>query len=222
LIKRLGIKLLPKGRAYQQFVILCTARTGSTWLHTLLNSNLYIHSQGEIVRENHESKKLPFERFAFGRFPKFVKAVGLKIFYDLPAYQEALEYVLLHKHFKVILLTRESSIAQFISYKKANHSGQWSYSKASSKSTLQVDFDEFLAYKEKMQTELIDLRKRLRNHHVYELTYEELITNRETILDKLQLFLGVPQKKLRSLLQKQSKLPIGKQIENWDEIKNKL
>ena len=221
-IKRLGLRFLSKGKNHTRFVVLCSARTGSTWLHTLLNSSLYIHSQGEIVRENHESEKLPFEEFAFGQYPAFIKAVGLKVFYEHPIYQEALDYVLDNPDIKIILITRKSQLEQFVSYKKAVRSGRWSYSNVRVTSKVKVDLKEFTAYQLSYNKNLTELKKRLNNHQVFSMTYEDLVANQERVLSDLQTFLTVPGKKLKSLLKKQSRSPISQQIENWEEIKNQL
>ena len=221
-IKRLGIRFLPKGTNYHQFVILCTARTGSTWLHTLLNSHLHIHSQGEIVRSNHENQKLPFQKFAFGPYPRFIHAVGLKVFYDATIYQEALRYVVANKQVKVILLTRKSAIDQFVSYKKALDSDLWSYSASQGNAKLKVDPAEFTTFQLTIKKSTDEVKSQLKDHVVFSLNYEELLTNQDSILEELQSFLSAPHRKLRSLLKRQSTVPIGEQIENWEEIKNQL
>jgi len=214
--------MLPKHTRYERFVILCTARTGSTWLHTLLNSSLFIHSKGEIVRENAEGEQHPFERIAFGPSPTFIKAVGLKVFYDSPIYQEALQYLFENSDVKVILLSRLSALEQFVSYKKATASGQWSHSKDASPNHLEVDVKEFSIFKQAAKKDLEKVLKQLKNHEVFSLTYEDLLVEQTKILEKLQLFLEAPPQRLQSLLQKQSVIPISQQVANWEQIKNHL
>lgn len=219
-IKRLGIWLLPKNSQYQKFVILCSARTGSTWLHTLLNSHLNVYSHGEI-KASHNNSELFLEEFAFAKYPSFIRAVGLKVFYDLPDHKKILQDIL-QSDIKVILLTRQSLIEQFTSLKKATVSNQWSDTRGSRTWQLKLDVDEYTSFKKNSEAELDSLKESLTNKEVFSILYEDLVAQQAVILDELQKFLGVTPKKLRSLLEKQSSTSISLQIENWEEIKNQL
>ena len=202
-------------------MILCTARTGSTWLHTLLNAHLNIHSQGEIIGKRDKNSKVSFGAFAFRTYPAFVRAVGLKVFYDLTDYKEALQYVR-KSDIKIILLTRESLLEQFVSLKKASITNQWSSTKATDGRKLRIDLQEFLSFKETRKNTLVALKQELTNKEVFQVSYEDLLENPDAKLNELQRFLGVTPQKLRSVLKKQSVEPISRQIENWEEIKNQL
>ena len=73
-------------KSFTKFAIVCTPRSGSTWLHTLLNSHTHIISYGEILREKLEAnpnQQLPsLEELIFHPHHTTIQAVGLKVFYE--------------------------------------------------------------------------------------------------------------------------------------------
>ena len=217
-IKNINSYLRKSDKSYVRFIILCTARSGSTWLHTLLNSHPNIHSKGEITLIHHDQS---IQDYAYTTYPLSIHAVGLKVFYDDDSYQEALNSIKKDKGIRVIHLVRNNLTEQFISYKKALTSGEWSFRTNSKSSKIKIDTYELLEYQKKQKILRNQVNIDLNNHNLIEIVYEDLIkqTNHET--SKIQNFLEVGQKKLFSILKKQSTKPLRSQVENWEELVHK-
>lgn len=221
-MKQIAFVILPKTKEYQKFVILCAARSGSTWLHTLLNSHPNVHSQGEIIRENHHGRKLPFTSIAFNPCPRLLQAVGLKVFYDDPLYKVALEAILADPTIKIVLLRRKTKLAQFVSNELARSTAEWTRKNLDSNATIAIDSADFYSFKAQEQATLTELERRLRTHQVHPIAYEDLVQKKDEVLLDLQRFLGVAPRTLSSLLEKQGAENVTTQISNWEEVKNEL
>ena len=203
-------------------MILCTARSGSTWLHTLLNSHPQIHSKGEIILENHRNQQLPFEHIAFTREARIINAGGLKVFYDKEIYEEALAKVLDDVSIKIILLYRENLLEQFVSLKLAEQASSWSHSNKEKPRQVVLDLKQVQSYVARQQQRLDSIKKELSNHEVMEMSYEDLQSNTSTVCRQLQVFLGVRYFRLRSILRKQGSKNIRDHISNWEAVKDEL
>ena len=221
-LKRIAFHVFRKPYHYQKFAILCTARSGSTWLHTLLNSHPSILSEGEIILTNHRSgNPLAFKDLAFQAYPRLIKAVGLKVFYENPIYEEGLRSVLTDPHTKVILLSRESSLEQFVSLKLAEKSHEWVYESAPS-GRISIDIQEFEKYRQHLSKKHTHVLMQLKNKDVLEVTYEELHKEEEKTMTDIQHFLGVRPRRLYSLLRKQGDHNVANQIANWEDVRDKV
>ncbi|WP_040496992.1 Stf0 family sulfotransferase [Fulvivirga imtechensis] len=207
--KQLFNLLLPKGNYYTRFVIVCTGRSGSTLLHTYLNSHPQIWSYGEILRKRLVKEKpiISLERMVFKPHTKAIRAIGLKMFYDYreqEAYQRAFEEVVNDRDIKVIHLTREDKRQQLISLKRAEETGIWS-STSKLQTKVEVDFsaEELVAYEKKINSSATEIRSLFASHQMLEVTYEALTTDAQEVLSRVQQFLGVKPKRLFTLLIKQ-------------------
>lgn len=79
--KKQLLNLFPQSKNnYIRFAIICAPRSGSNWLHTLLNSHHNIISYGEILRKTHvnnPTQKLPtLNELVFYPHHPSIKAVG--------------------------------------------------------------------------------------------------------------------------------------------------
>ena len=120
-----------KGRHFTKFVIVCAPRSGSTWLHTLLNSHAQIFSYGEILRETCEvnpQKQLPsLEELVFYPHHASIQAVGLKVFYEYKTnepFRRSFQDIAADPSVCIIHLIREDKAAQFKSLKQAEATQQ--------------------------------------------------------------------------------------------------
>ncbi len=221
---------LYRSREYTKFVILCNARSGSTWLHTLLNSHPQIISKGEILRRTFEKNQIEriqsLNDHVFTPYSTRIEAVGLKIFYE---YQED-EYF---KRFfdelqndvsiRIIHLIRKDKLAQYVSLKLAETTSQWNLVRSNeinARSRIRIDRGEFNAYQSKSADKQDELTRLFANHKVLNISYENLCESLDENLERIQLFLEVKPLKLFSLLKKQSIAPINDQIENWEDFSN--
>ena len=192
---------------YSKFIILCSPRTGSTLLHTYLNSHPNINSLGEILRKQKENNRF-LNTSPFKLTGANIEAVGLKYFYS---YQKEKSYsiisneLIIDKSIKVIHLIRKDVKAQFKSLKIAETTGQWnSHKKNILAEKIEVEvvaLDQFKLELESQQKVVVD---KFSEHSMLTVTYEDLTEDSEKVLGNVQRFLDVKVRLLSSLLVKQS------------------
>jgi LPS sulfotransferase NodH len=218
-----------KGYDYTAFVILCEPRSGSTLLHTYLNSHTQVLSYGEVLRmvleKGKKSNNVVSDK-VFKPYGRQIKAVGLKLFYeyvDHPDYRDSFSQIVQRKDVKVIHLVRKNLLELYVSLKTAEQTNVWSTTKPSKQTVpIQVDVDDcqkFVALHQQHQTLFTDLFK---NHAVLEVAYEELAEYPQQTLLTVQTFLGVEPQNLFTLLTKQSHGSVSTRISNYAEVEARL
>lgn len=213
---------------YLQFAIVCAPRSGSNWLHTLLNSHPNILSKGEILRRTYESKMLeeiaPIQDLIFHSQHTSIKAVGLKLFYQYlnnENYGKSFQEVIDNADISIIHLVREDSLAQYASLKRAEDTQRWSQSKSSDKAaSIIIDHKDFINYQKEIQEKKSIIKDLFMKHQVLEVCYEQMVTRPHETLIGVQEFLNIKPRKLFSLLQKQSTGSLKNEIANWDNFKD--
>lgn len=225
--KQLGRRIFKISKHdYTKFAIVCQPRTGSNWLHTLLNSHPHIFSHGEILRRTLENSKslndLSVHSLVFGNYQEQIKAVGLKLFYEYSnnsGYAKSYQEILDDENILIIHLTRKNVLAQYISLIKAERTQIWSESsKLKGTTAIELDVDGYNIFNKDNSELKNKVREKFKHHQVLELSYEDLTMNLNKTLLKIQLFLHVRQKNLFSLLQKQSETSLKDQIINWKDF----
>lgn len=218
-----------KGKHYSAFALLCEPRSGSTLLHTYLNSHPQVLSYGEVLRmeleKGNRSNNIVSDIIFKPHAPQ-IKAVGLKLFYeyvDHPDYRDSFSQIVERKDVKVIHLVRKNLLELYVSLKTAEQTNVWSATQLSKQTVaIQVDFDDyqkFVALHQQHQTLFTDL---FRNHAVIKVTYEELVEYPQQTLLTVQKFLGVEPQNLFTLLMKQSHGPVSTRISNYAEVEARL
>ena len=208
-------------KAYQAFVILSTPRSGSTLLHTYLNSNLHIQSLGEQPWRDLENTLV---KDYFGPYPRMIRAVGFKVFYQFSIDKP---YVALYNELKsrqglkVIHLTRENKLAQYMSEELAWQKRTWTKKGTAVEDKLVIDLTAFDAYLDKHVQLQAQCLKDFTDKSLLSLSYESLIDDSEKVLRDIQEFLGVPSRKLFTVMEKQSTQPLFELVENVDEVRAK-
>lgn len=207
------LSLFPaKEKRFTKFSIVCAPRSGSTWLHTLLNSHPQIFSYGEILRENHEgnpNKESPsVHEFVFHPHHSSIEAVGLKVFYEYETagpFKKPFQEIINDNTICILHLIREDKTAQFKSLKHAEASQVWSSGKPPSKlQSIETDPDELEVYKKNLFQNELHIEKIFQHHSLLTIRYEDLQKQTETKCVEIQKFLQVKPRKLFSLLRKQS------------------
>ncbi len=209
-IKRVS-KLLPISSYsdYQKFVIISSPRSGTTLLHTYLNSHLNILSLGEVLRGQLEKFGTfkSVDNFIFTPQPKLIQSMGFKMFYEqheAPFFEDVFAEVVNDRSVKIIHLIRRDFKAQLQSLRQAWGSGEWSSTKVSLNVEENIIPEEdLMAYSEKQQEFIMTFRKVFSEHPYLELSYEELADNPDKTLLTVQKFIGVVPRKLFTLLKKQ-------------------
>ncbi|MEP5611815.1 MAG: sulfotransferase [Cyclobacteriaceae bacterium] len=216
----------PEGDQYTPFAILCTSRTGSTWLHTLLNSHTSILSFGQVINHYHKKGLKPeLEEMIFYKHPNPIKAVGLKIFYgdDSFQYHKYLDDVATNKVIKIIHLVRRNTLAQYTSLKISERSWRWSMDNSADRSEkITLDQSDYKQFEIERVSIVSEISERFESHQFLEVTYEDMMDNFESTMLEIQAFLGVKSQKLFSALKKQSEGELKDQIENWSEFEESL
>tara|TARA_R110002012_G_scaffold66476_7_gene173680 strand:+ start:37966 stop:38688 length:723 start_codon:yes stop_codon:yes gene_type:complete len=216
-VKRLAIHipLASKHLTYTKFIILTTPRTGSTLLHTFLNYHLNVLSLGEP-----QNGDLPAKRWK--AYPKLIKAVGFKAFYDsssrLPV-KEMLSQHSKNESVKIIWLRRRNKLRQWVSLKIAENTGEWSAVRTSlNGSPLKLSPSEFAEYVAKMGETDSQIQDHLTGKRYVTIFYEDLTENTELEMKKVWNFLAVAPIKPASLLKKQHPQPLNELITNYNDF----
>ncbi len=203
---------LKKSREYTPFIILCAPRTGSTLLHTYLNSHPNIHSYGESWKGKARKRSISADEFVsktiFTAFSSNVKAVGIKVFYQDSSDGSLVEIV--KKCFdtpnlKIIHLIRKNSRAVYRSLKTAEITGIWSSTGQSPGigEKIAIEQGELENFNKHYLGEIEYYTNNLKSRNTYTLYYENLTSDSKTELDGILNFLGVPRRVLYTLLKKQ-------------------
>jgi LPS sulfotransferase NodH len=150
--------------------------------------------------------------------------VGLKLFYyyyDHPAYSNIFKQIVERKDIRVIHLQRQDIFKLFVSLKLAQKSNVWSVVKKDErKQKIWIDPDEFKAFAETYLQRQRFFKNLFQQHEVHTLFYENLAGNSEKELERIQTFLDVKTRTLRSLLQKQNSDNVSSIVMNYGQIEN--
>lgn len=230
---------------YQPFVILGTARTGSTMLWSYLNSHPDIlclrgvygstnkinfgKFYGELPEEYHSSeliklrneKPIEFlENYVWKEYSKPFKAVGFKYFYDhnrhLANKNEVINYFTENKAIKFLHLKRDNLLATLFSYKRALAQQQWA--KANTNFRTSITVQECNDYFK----QIIDSQKRfdeLFTDRTLQVNYDNLLNATEQTLQKVLDFIGVKTILLTTETNKNRKTKLSDCITNYTELK---
>ncbi len=218
--KRLMRWLMPGNHNYNRFVILSSPRSGSTLLHTYLNSSINILSIGEQPWRDIESG---LEWDYFGIYPDLIKAVGFKVFYqfatDLP-YQKIYHELMGEKNLKVIHLIRENKLEQYISHVLAWQKREWTLKRETKfPEKITLDIERFEQYMSEQRSQAERCVSDFDDQRILTISYKSLVDEPQKTLLEVQHFLEVPKRQLFSLLEKQSTKPLHELLHNREEVR---
>ena len=244
--------LLPGIHNYQKFIILCTARTGSNFLCSLLQSHIRIRAFAEVFHKDSKRKRIFWDypgynseefwemrennpikfidNIVFRDFPKSVSAVGFKLFYNhAQAENEKCiwEHLKQIKYLKIIHLKRQNWLQQYVSLTKARQSKQWVVKANNSNSKgdslrLEIDYDNCIEHFQTLQNLQREYDNLFAGHQILEVIYENLAKDYINETKRIQNFLSVPYQKLYPSTYKQSQQPLSEIIINYSELKEKF
>lgn len=219
---------------YPKFLITGLARTGTTLLHTYLNSHPQIQSSGEHDMER-VRKELTCvgnqEKIIFPPYASHIRIGGAKIL--LPHEQNQSKLIILDEilqaepSLKIIFLTRENTLRWLLSLQIAQKSNQWSQTNFQKKSALrhkQINLPvHLLPSRLEEISQLTEVyRQRFNRENTLEINYEPFSLNPQPFLRNIQDFLGVRPATLHTLLQKQNPEPLAELIKNYDAVEKVL
>jgi LPS sulfotransferase NodH len=207
---------------YSIFLILSHPRTGSSLLHTYLNSHTQLLSLNEPLSQTADKSLL------VKRYSKRIKAVGLKYFYEYmdDPIKKKLFIDLLHEpNIHIIKIHRKNILRVYMSLRIAQKTQEWSRTVSikqsinSKKISLSKQecieaFNQFEKWEQETQSILQNLTVPM-----FEIDYEILVEQPNETLFYIQKFLGVSKQKPFSLLQRQNAEPLKTLIENYESLK---
>jgi LPS sulfotransferase NodH len=231
---------------YERFIILGQARTGSTFLQSLLNSHSQIVAFGEIFRRfdaifwdySSYPRNVPrrqlcafrddpigfLETHVYAKFPKGISAVGFKLFYAHARHtrQRPLwTYLRDRRDLKIIHIKRRNVLRTHLSLETAKMVGRWrdlSVEPAGDDISILLDYDECLRKfaETREQERAHDIL--FANHAKMDLFYEELSRDYTSEMRRVQQFLGVECQVVAPTTHKQARRPLSVAISNYDEL----
>ena len=250
--KNLALKLgLFESRLdYCKFIILGTARSGTTFLRSLLNSHSEVIAFGELFREdsdigwdlppyqkhlqNQRLKKLfqhdPsrfLEDAVFKGYSNQVSAVGFKIFYyQAQEYPQKAVWNFLKedKSIKVIHLKRINMFKTFVSLKRAFETNRWCNTTGRDEDNVSISID----YNECLQHFIWTSKKQqeyddlFQAHPKIEVFYETLCKNCGNEMKMIQDFLDIDYEPTRASIYKQSSRSSSEIVSNYFELKEQF
>lgn len=219
-MKRWQKGLGPGSQNYERFVLLTSPRSGSTLLHTYLNSSLNIQSLGEQPWRDLEQG---LDKDYFQAYPRQIRAVGFKVFYSFAGqapYNLLYARLLQDKHLKVIHLTRENLLEQYLSKVLAWQKREWTTKNKPStrEEKVTLDLAAFEAYLHQQKIQQSKCLEDFQRHAVRPVSYEQLVQEPSGTLKDIQTFLGVPHRKLFTVLEKQASYTLSDLLENAEEV----
>lgn len=231
---------------YQKYVIIGTARTGTTMLWSYLNSHpeilclrgvfgatkkinfgKYYESlpdecfDVELINQRN-SKPIEFlEKYIFKNYQKSYKAVGLKYFYDhdrhLANKNSLIDYFSENKDIKIIHVKRTDLLKTLYSYKRALNNKNWhNQEKKEFKTELSINECEIYFDKITKQKQRFD---NLFKDRIFQINYEKFITKTTEILVDVQIFLGVSNQIQQNEIKQNVNKPLKQVILNFEELK---
>lgn len=231
---------------YQPFIILGTARTGSTMLWSYLNSHPDIlclrgvygstnkinfgKFYGELPEEYHSSELVKLrneepieflEKYVYKNYATQYKAVGFKYFYDhyrhLTDKKELIDYFKKNPDIKFIHLKRDNLLATLFSYKRALAQQQWTTANSNFKTTISVQ--ECSVYFQN----ILESQKRfdeLFTNRTLQVNYDKLTGATEQTLQDILEYIGVEKISLTTETNKNRVTKLLDCITNYNELKN--
>lgn len=237
--------LAPGHTDYVRFVIVASARTGSTLVTRSLNQHGAVVTYGEIMRapelfparfpELGNSAKLfsadPvrfLEERIYRKYPDAIQAVGFKIFYshaprDTAWGRAVWDYLVGQPTLRVIHLRRRNLLAAHVSRKKAAAADEWiKYSGASQGGGVTLDFEETRTRFEQAQAWEREYAALFAGHPFMDLVYEDVAADYTGEMGQVQAFLGLPPRDVPPATKKRPPQPLAEQIANYDELKERF
>ncbi|MCG9973014.1 sulfotransferase [Christiangramia crocea] len=215
---------------YKKFVIISTARTGSTLLATLLNSHQNIICEGEIFKNlNGKSCSKIWQEF-FSKKPKKIHQVGFKLFYFHPYDEDKDVWNIINndKTITIIHLKRKNLLRIFLSQKIGLKTKLWTdninrpnnLSLNTKKVTL--DYHACIGAFEEIEDYENITRLNFQRHNYLEVYYEDLIENRQLEINRILSSLNLPVDVLTANNKQQNPEGLNELINNYSELKIKF
>lgn len=231
LIKSLYLKLPFFNKS---FIILSSARSGSTLLVHLLNCHNSIKCYGELLNRDELRKRnikytnrMDIVRHIMARllpWNPFLPYTGFKLFNEQLEYCDISINMILHylHNPPLIILYRKSLMELYVSLKIAELNNVWSSETTANSVSINVDWQDLLDHcigeKQRWKATLSSIP---RSCKVLFISYEDLADNHEGTVKLVAKFLGMDPANcghVQTRFIKQNPLPLMKKVSNFSEI----
>ncbi len=227
-----------------RFVIIASERTGSNLLLSLLNSHPSIRTKGEVIGESRLRQKEIHAQILTCGCCRYIRncfkqhnleqAVGTKILYhqfrkwyanrwQIEGLNQALECLRGDTQIKIIHLKRRNRLKTMASGIIALQTKKYVKTISNEKEQeMQIELpkekcEEFFGKIGEVEQEFDGY---FQGHDKIEVYYEDLVSNNESVHEKILDFLGVNRLDLKAKTLKQRKKPLSETIRNYGELKS--
>jgi LPS sulfotransferase NodH len=234
------------GHRYQKFVIVGTARTGSTLLLNLLNAHRNALAFGELFRGDGrigwdaepflsyqkqrfvrllETRPLDFlDRAVFRRWPREICAVGFKLFYYHArdgAQAAVWDYIRSQPEILIIHIKRLNILEQYLSLTVAHATNIWSMSGRPpvAADPIRLDPNNCRHHFEEVRAYERDCDSYFAGRQVETVTYEQLVADRSEVMRRLFAKLGLPAEPVEARIVRQRSQRLSQAISNYEELR---
>lgn len=248
-VKSLALKFgILKGRQdYTRFIILGRSRTGSNFLRGLIKSNPAVITLGEVFRNQdaidmdhpefpinaatlnlYQTDPLRFyHEVVFRKAPAAIDAVGFKLFYyhaRTAPFDQLWSELSRDTSLHVIHIKRRNILKTHISRENAEKSGSWVNTSGVKEDPkpLRVEYAACLEDFTRTRQWETDADRFFQHHPLLQMSYEELVSQTEQEVHRIQDFLGLAQTPVVATTFKQSQKSLAQAIENFDELKRQF
>lgn len=215
---------------YTRFAVVGHARTGSNLLLDVFRSSPEVEMFHEIFSADNRVIGQGFNEHInrlYAGYPRCIRAVGCKIFYNHLTNQEWSEFEQ-HKEFKIIHLIRRNRLRTLVSLAIAFKTDVWLQTNFRKKVPLEkkrVYLDPESLFTQIMQIESWESQTRARFAHrdVLEICYEDLVTDFEAVASEAIGFVGAKRWNPNRIgYKKQNPEPLDQLISNFPEVSHAL
>jgi len=243
----LNLRSIGGGSSYHRFIVVGTARTGSTLLTSLLNAHSQALAFGELFRSAdaigwdmapfldcqgprllalYQADPIAFlDRKVFRRWPRSYAAVGFKLFYfhaRSEAHAALWDHLAANTDILVLHIKRQNLLAQYYSLQLAHKTQVWSIPRPVAEKPAPIRLEaeacrEHFARLRGLEQECAALFAR---HAVRDVYYETLVAEQDREMDAVQDFLGLRREKLTPRIARQRTALLREAIANFDELRD--
>ncbi len=237
-------KIILGQRNYQKFILLGTARVGSTLLQSYLNMHPEIYCEGEIYNTDHlkmygkpdvlikqmnDNPLKYLKTYGFPEVSRKIKHAGFKLFYNhfqTENTKTIRDYLVKNKDIKIIHIKRKNMLRNLVSLKIAEKTNEWrSFSEKSNidKKRICLTKEECLNEFESLEKIIATVEQNFKEHQILDVFYKDLSENTEEVMLEVFGFLGAPQISVKkTALKKQNREKLSQLVLNFHELKKEF
>lgn len=127
------------------------------------------------------------------------------------------------KELKIIHLVRKNTLEQYLSEVLAWKNREWTLKhETSNREKINLDLRALEEYRTRQKIQQEQCLEDFNSHERISISYESLINDPDKTLAEIQNFLGLSQRKLFTVMRKQSSHSLEEALENAEEVKNRF